>query len=44
MYGSKDLKDGSSRKNGSGSSSEGKLGKLLSNTKLKDEKKESSSL
>ena len=33
--------EGSSRKNGSGSSSEGKLGKLLSNAKLKEDKKES---
>lgn len=31
--------DGSSKKNGSSSSTEGKLGKLLSNSKLKDERK-----
>jgi len=33
--------EGSSRQNGSSSSTEGKLGKLLSGSKLKDEKKSS---
>lgn len=32
--------EGSSKKNGSGSSTESKLGQLLSNSKIKDEKKE----
>jgi hypothetical protein len=41
--GSKDQtgsQNGSSKKNGSSSSTEGKLGKLLSNSKLKEEKRE----